>query len=209
MEALEAALGDAYEAVLCSLPRLTASYVESVKRHKSALFSQGSGQVAGHITEQVQRATMAFYAGSVSLAQKGADEIAWKCRVSLLEMVEKENLLSPKDEEAKALLRREGDLAVEVLAGAWDGSYLQMCVIIAFTQMKSSLDKRVSRTDCAVKMLTTLTRIDYDLTSPSFVTVYSRMLAVSAIFSIHVSLINFPTGPQRCFVLPALSQFTS
>ena len=124
-ESLEAALGESSDAVFRALPQLFASYIQSVKRHKGALFSQGSNQAPGHITEQVQRATMAFYAGFVSLAHMSVDVPAWQCRVSLLELVEKENLLSPKDEDAKALLRRDGELAIEVLSDAWDGLFLQ------------------------------------------------------------------------------------
>ncbi len=129
-EALDAASKEHSAVVLRCLPRLFESYVQSVKRHKGALFSQGSNQASGYLTEQVQRASMAFYATCDGLARSGADDVSWQTRVSLLEVVEKENLLSTKDEEAKALLRGDGDSAVEALAAARDGSYRHLPVLV-------------------------------------------------------------------------------
>ncbi|KAI0724331.1 Urb2/Npa2 family-domain-containing protein [Cerioporus squamosus] len=159
-EALEAASKEHSEVVLRCLPRIFESYVQTVKRHKGALFSQGSNQASGYLTEQVQRASMAFYAACDALARSGADDVSWQCRTSLLDVVERENLLSMKDEEAKALLRGDGDLAIEALAAARD-------------------EQRAARTECAVKILATLTRIDYDLMSTSFAAVFPRLAAVN------------------------------
>lgn len=179
-EALEAAMKEDSESALRCLPRLFASYVQSVKRHKGALFSQGSNQAAGHITEQVQRATMVSCEAFVSLARMSTDILGWQCRVSLLETVETEILLSPKDEEAKALLRREGDMAMDAVADAWDGLYLQLLVMTYFHSMQSVIESRVPLVDCAVKVLAILTRIDYDLMTPSLALVYPKMMAVSS-----------------------------
>ncbi|TFK90203.1 hypothetical protein K466DRAFT_574360 [Polyporus arcularius HHB13444] len=158
-EALEAASKEHSAVVLRCLPRLFESYVQSLKRHKGALFSQGSNQASGYLTEQVQRASMAFYATCDGLARSGTDDVSWQTRVSLLEVVEKENLLSTKDEEAKALLRGDGDLAVEALAAARD-------------------EQHAARTESAVKVLATLTRIDYDLISTSFAVLFPRLASV-------------------------------
>ncbi|TBU64845.1 Urb2/Npa2 family-domain-containing protein [Dichomitus squalens] len=159
LEALEDASIQSPAVVPCSIPRLFASYVRSVKRHKSALFGQGSSRAPGHILEQVQAASMVFYGTCNTLARKSADDASWQCLVSLLEVVERENVLSVEDEEAHTLLRGDGDLAVEALAVAWDESH-------------------ASRTDCALKILATLARIDYDLTSAAFAVIYPRLLAV-------------------------------
>ncbi|KAI1797672.1 Urb2/Npa2 family-domain-containing protein [Ganoderma leucocontextum] len=219
-EALENTSKDSPAVVLRSLPRLFASYVQNVKRHKGALFSQGSNQALGHITDEVQPAAMAFYATCNALARTRADDASWQCRVYLLEVVERETLLNSKDSEARMLLRRDGDLAVEALAAAWD-------------------ERHATRTDCAVKILATLTRIDYDLMSASFNVIYPRLLVIPCSISsalqylqllleydsktrdlpsaiVHVSeafsvphLERIPNGPHAAYQLACSSPLTS
>ena len=123
VEALERTMQASHEIVLRPLPRLFASYVQTVKRHKSALFGQGSSQVPGQIADQVQAAAMAFYSNLSTLTRAGGDDDFWRCRVSLLDVVEKENLFNPKDDGARILLRQDGDIAVETLNSAHDGQF--------------------------------------------------------------------------------------
>lgn len=124
-DALEDTLKESPAVLFRSLPRLFAAYVQNVKLHKGALFGQGSSQTPDHITDQVQAAAIAFYATCDALARTTTDDASWQCRVSLLEVVEREGLLNSKDSKAKMLLRQDGDLAVEALATAWDGSYIR------------------------------------------------------------------------------------
>ncbi|RPD63168.1 hypothetical protein L227DRAFT_573006 [Lentinus tigrinus ALCF2SS1-6] len=159
LEALEAASREHREVVLRCLPHIFESYVQNLKRYKGALFSQGSNQASGYLSEQVQRASMTFYASCDALARSGADDASWQCRVSLLDVVERENLLSTKDEEAKTLLRGDGDLAIEALATTRD-------------------EQHAARSESVVKILATLTRIDYDLMSTSFAVVFPRLAAI-------------------------------
>ncbi|KAI9066632.1 hypothetical protein FKP32DRAFT_1589329 [Trametes sanguinea] len=165
----DSALADAFEhilqvssdIVLRPLPRLFASYVQTIKRHKGALFGQGSNQASGQAADQLQAIAMGFYALCGTLARAVTDDVSWRCRVALLEVVEKENLFNAKDNDAKALLRQDGEVATETLSSAWD-------------------DQHASRTDAAVQILTLLTRIDYDLMSPSSAIVFPRLLAIPA-----------------------------
>ncbi|KAI0670121.1 Urb2/Npa2 family-domain-containing protein [Trametes maxima] len=159
--ALERILGTESRTVLRPLPRLFASYVQTVKRHKGALFGQGSSQSSGQVADQVQVASMAFHAVCDALARSGDDQEYWRCRVALLEVVERENLLSLKDEDAKTLLRQDGDIAVQALNTAWD-------------------DVRHSITDSAVKVLAALTHIDYDLMASSAAVIVPRLIAMPA-----------------------------
>ncbi|KAI0359178.1 hypothetical protein OH77DRAFT_1473878 [Trametes cingulata] len=158
-DALERTLTASPEIVLRPLPRLFASYVQTLKRHKGALFGQGSSQAPGQTADQLQAAAMAFYAACCTLTQSGEDDLSWPCRVALLAVVERENLLSLKDDAAKARLRRDGDMAVEALAAAWD-------------------ERHSSRTTNAVKVLASLTRIDYDLMAVSSAVVFPRLATV-------------------------------
>ena len=133
-DALENTLKDTPAVALRSFPRLFASYVQNLKRHKGALFGQASSQTPSHITDQVQARAMAFYATCTALAWTTTNDASWQCRVTLLEVVEREDLLNLNDNEARTLLRRDGDLAVEVLATAWDGSYIH-CLYPLHTQV--------------------------------------------------------------------------
>ncbi|KAH9890919.1 Urb2/Npa2 family-domain-containing protein [Cubamyces lactineus] len=164
VEALERTMQASYEIVLRPLPRLFASYVQTVKRHKSALFGQGSSQVPGQIAYQVQAAAMAFYSNLSTLTRAGGDDDFWRCRVSLLDVVEKENLFNPKDDEARILLRQDGDIAVETLNNAHDEAH-------------------TFRTDSAVQVLALLTRIDYDLMSTSAAVLFPRLVAIPSAIS--------------------------
>ncbi|KAH9921960.1 Urb2/Npa2 family-domain-containing protein [Epithele typhae] len=158
-EALMAVPPDCFEAVLRSLPMLFGSYVQSIKRHKNAIFSQGSSHAASHIAEQVQRAAMSLYADCISFARKVDDLPSWECRVLLLEVVERDNLVNAADEDSQALLGQERDSALQTLGDSWNEQYAQ-------------------RNDCAVKLLASLTRLDYDSTSPSFALVLPKMVAM-------------------------------
>ncbi|KAH9853182.1 Urb2/Npa2 family-domain-containing protein [Lenzites betulinus] len=158
-DSLERILATAPETVLRPLPRLFASYVQAVKRHKSALFGQGSSQAPGHVAEQLQAAAMAFYGTCDALARAGEEDAFWQCRVALLEVVERENLLNLKDENAKGLLRQDGDTAVGALTTPSDAQH-------------------PDRLDCAVKILAVLTRIDYDLMSARSAAIFPRLVAI-------------------------------
>ncbi|OSD05999.1 hypothetical protein PYCCODRAFT_1431820 [Trametes coccinea BRFM310] len=160
-DAFERILQVSSEIVLRPLPRLFASYVQTIKRHKGALFGQGSNQASGQVADQLQANAMGFYALCSTLARAGTDDVSWRCRVALLEVVEKENLFNAQDNDAKALLRQDGDVAAEWLSSAWD-------------------EQHAPRTGAAVQILTLLTRIDFDLMSPTSSIVLPRTLAVPA-----------------------------
>ncbi|KAI0768505.1 Urb2/Npa2 family-domain-containing protein [Trametes elegans] len=158
-DALERTRKDDPSSVLRPLPRLFSSYVHAMRRHKGALFGQGSSQAPGQVADQVQSAAMAFYGVCDALARAGEGDAYWRCRVALLEVVERENLFNPKDDDVKALLRQDGDLAVEALANAW-------------------VAQQTSRTDNAVKVLAGLTRVDYDLMAASSAVIFPRLIAI-------------------------------
>ncbi|KAL1952185.1 hypothetical protein VTO73DRAFT_1334 [Trametes versicolor] len=158
-ESLERTLKNLPGTVLRMLPRVFASYVQMVKRHKGALFGQGSSQAPGHTAEQLQIAAMVFYSCSAALACVGEDDASWQCRVALLEVVERENLFSPKDDDARAQLRLDGDAAADALSTAFD-------------------DQHLVRVDSAVKILSLLTRIEHDLMSVRSATILPRLAAI-------------------------------
>lgn len=108
--------------ILGSLPRLLKSFVQSIKRHRSVLFSQGSNQTPSETALPIQAAGMAFFTLCNSLLTKTDNgDLVWHARVLLLEIVVQENLFSAHDDHAALMLRSNGELANQALSSAWQG----------------------------------------------------------------------------------------
>ncbi|KAH9947654.1 Urb2/Npa2 family-domain-containing protein [Amylocystis lapponica] len=85
------------DVVFETLPRLFTSFVQSLKRHRSALFGQGSNQASSDTATQVQAAGMTFFTLCIDLLDMVADNDTWNTRIALLEMVHRENLFNVQD----------------------------------------------------------------------------------------------------------------
>ncbi|GBE78138.1 hypothetical protein SCP_0110210 [Sparassis crispa] len=153
------------ETVLTSFPRLFMSFMQSIKKHKSALFGHGSNQVPGDITKQVQGAGMAFFASCDNLLTEGKEsEQLWLTRIALLAVVDSENLYNVRDEHAVQLLKRSGQLAIDVLE---------------FASESRSNQRLFQRLNSAIELLSTLARIDYDIMSPALPAILPKLVAIS------------------------------
>ena len=110
---------------MASLPKLFEAFLHAIKRHKGALFSQGSNTGTAALTEQVQAAGMGFYALCDHLLSESTSskEAVWRTRVDLLGIVDIERLYNPRNEDNTVLLRSSCALAVEVLAAPPTGTY--------------------------------------------------------------------------------------
>ncbi|TFY69060.1 hypothetical protein EVJ58_g637 [Rhodofomes roseus] len=150
------------KAVLHALPLLLTSFVQSLKKNRNALFSQGSSNAAGHASMQVQPAGLAFYAlceNILDAAPTPDSTQIWDTRVALLETVDSESLYNPSDANGTEVLRNSGAMAVRVV------TYIQEDV--AF------LDK-------AEDVLAILTRIDYDLMAPELPVLWPALARTSS-----------------------------
>ncbi|PCH33433.1 hypothetical protein WOLCODRAFT_147530 [Wolfiporia cocos MD-104 SS10] len=161
--ALKAILNDMVlglpQVVLGALPRLLESFVQSVKRHKNALFGQGSNHAASNLTALVQAAGLAFLntcEGILLSADESEAGMVWNARLALLAIVDRENLYNSSDGNATNVLGQIGALAVANLQSSWQ-------------------EHRLLRTTAAVDILSALTRIDYDLMSPVLPTIWPRL----------------------------------
>jgi hypothetical protein len=79
--------------VLSCLPRLLASYVQAIQRHRGALFGQGLNQLPGAAYEDMQASALRFFASSESLLDAAeSDTQKWSIKAALLRVVDQEGL---------------------------------------------------------------------------------------------------------------------
>ncbi|KAF9821856.1 hypothetical protein IEO21_00286 [Rhodonia placenta] len=142
------------------LPRLLRSFIQSVRRHKTALFSQGSNRATDNVVAQVQGAGTTFYAMCDELVTRAGNiepVRIWETRIKCLAIVEEERLHSVGNDSLNQILRQNGDTALEALRGSWGEQHAQ-------------------RVDAAMEILSVLTRIDYDIVSPTLPSVWQRLI---------------------------------
>ncbi len=110
------------DTVLHSLPCLFTSYVQNTRRHRSALYGQGSNQQHGASLQHARRAAISFFASCDSLlGRANSSELGWKTRLALLRAVAAENLHIVNDENTNTVLRGTGEHAVEAIVSAIRG----------------------------------------------------------------------------------------
>ncbi|KAF7982078.1 hypothetical protein HWV62_30382 [Athelia sp. TMB] len=140
--------------VLSILPRLMYSFVHTIRKQRGALFAGGSNGGI-HALVEVRRTGMGFFGSCLGLLDiLNEVETIWETKVKLLQIVDTENLFvdGGADADGELLLKSTSDGALEALAG---GS-----------------------TTCAIRALSVLTRIDYDLVDPA--KIFSRLLLTPA-----------------------------
>ncbi|KAG6891425.1 hypothetical protein C0992_007204 [Termitomyces sp. T32_za158] len=152
------------------LPRLFASYIESLKKHRGALVSQSSSQIPGSANAEIQTQGMQFLAGCLSLLDLHEHSAkTWSARVALVKVVDKENLFDRGNPEAAMVFDSVIRHALE------------------------SLDIRTAinvLADYGIECLSTLARIDYDMVVPLVPQVLPKLLLISQM-PVHTSYLDF------------------
>ncbi|KAH7921149.1 hypothetical protein BV22DRAFT_1038989 [Leucogyrophana mollusca] len=144
--------------VLVILPRLFLSFVQCVRKHRGALFSQSSTQQSGRSVEDVKSAGMGFFASCDSLMDLTSNgEQTWRTRTALLAIVDQEKLLGQFQPESQQTLLRSRELAVGVLVAAWKV-------------------EQAAITNLATDVLSALIQIDYDLVQPALSRILPRTI---------------------------------
>ncbi|RDB29584.1 hypothetical protein Hypma_015277 [Hypsizygus marmoreus] len=155
LEAVACAVSS-HTSIVAVLPRLFSSYIEAIKKHRGALFSQGSNQLPGSATEELCSTGMQFFAVCESLLGRMEQNAhAWAARVALLSLVDQERLFHQKQPSAELALNR---IVNEALA-ALDQSHGESDLIAH-----------------AVECLSALARIDYDLVIPALPRILPKIL---------------------------------
>ncbi|KIM48444.1 hypothetical protein M413DRAFT_440178 [Hebeloma cylindrosporum] len=151
VESLEKIFSTDGDLVMQNLPILLAQYISANKKHRGALFSQGSQAQSGASLDELHETGMRFFSlilGLVKDSNQGCQ--AWQTRVLLLQIVERENIFSSKQLDSQITFNRILELILVALNDGWKQDYLE-------------------RTSLAVQCLSTIAKIDFDLVIP-FVT---------------------------------------
>ncbi|TFK57438.1 hypothetical protein OE88DRAFT_1651155 [Heliocybe sulcata] len=165
------------ETVTRNVPDLFLSYVQAIKRHRSADFGSGSsGQANAGLVGQIQGAGLRFFvACDVILRDSPEDSpAAWTARVRLLQIVEQEALFGGQvqgfgssgetDEEAHLMLKQIVTDAIKILESV--------------TGAEEDATTALLKMDLAVQCITVSVKIDYELVSPSISRLLQALLAL-------------------------------
>jgi hypothetical protein len=97
------------------LPHILILFVRSTKRHRLALYPQGSNRGTEGFADR-----MAFFASCHSLLNRTvALEKTWSTRLALLSIVEKESLFSTTQRDNEESLKQVAELAIAALDHLW------------------------------------------------------------------------------------------
>ncbi|KAF8350279.1 hypothetical protein F5887DRAFT_944597 [Amanita rubescens] len=138
--------------VISALPRLFSSFLQAIKKYRTTLFGQGSNQLPGTGTNELNAAGMYFFIRCQSLLGDDQSSLdAWMTRNALLDIVRENNLLNRPLPDVELAINQIGDLAIEALG-------------------------QPSVTLPAIDCLSTIARIDYDLVLPSLPRILPQLL---------------------------------
>ncbi|KAF5377547.1 hypothetical protein D9615_005195 [Tricholomella constricta] len=155
-ETLALVLSSSNLEIYAVLPRLFSSYIDSIKKYRGALVSQGSTQLPGALNAEIQSSGMQFFASCLTLLDARENSAqSWSTRVTLLSLVNQESLFNRTQEDAKIHLNR-------VIAQA-----------LATLEVKTGDGSLVIY---AIESLSALARIDYDLIIPLVPRILPKLL---------------------------------
>jgi hypothetical protein len=92
------------------LPRIFVSYLHAIKKHRNALFGQGSDSLKA--ASDLKFAGIGFFTSC--LASLDGSEVAWEVRRKLLDIVDQENLVGMDE---NGVVESNVELAVNTLGG--------------------------------------------------------------------------------------------
>ncbi|KAF9451771.1 hypothetical protein P691DRAFT_698549 [Macrolepiota fuliginosa MF-IS2] len=150
--------------VLIVIPRLFLSYAQMVKRYRSAVFNQSSNAGGAALNDEVNAASMRFFAncevGVSGVGKDAAKEVGvWEARLGLLETVLDEKLFNVQQEDAVVVLNKIIEDGVSISSSSWqDGS-------------KDAISS-------AIKCLHKIGQIDCDLLLPSLPRIFPSLLPI-------------------------------
>ncbi|KAJ7597284.1 Urb2/Npa2 family-domain-containing protein [Mycena floridula] len=142
--------------VLVTLPRLFSSFIQSVKKHRAAIFSQGSSIQSSESSLTAFHAMgMRFFASCAPLLENDRFPVeTWTARTNLLALVHQENLFVYQSESV-GVFGRTTELALSILA---------------------STDSQIHVASLSIDCISCLLKIDYQLVAPILPIVLPRFL---------------------------------
>lgn len=108
--------------VMQNLPNILAQYISANKKHKGALFGQGSQTQPGASLDELHETGMRFFTSILGLVNDSKQDCrAWQTRALLLQIVERENIFSSKQLDSQMTFNRILELALVALSDGWKG----------------------------------------------------------------------------------------
>ncbi|KAJ3571342.1 hypothetical protein NP233_g3811 [Leucocoprinus birnbaumii] len=157
-------------AVLSVLPRIFLSYVQGIKKHRGAVFSQSSKIGGAALNDEVNAASMRFFANceAVVVGEGVGDDPSikgsevWEARLRLLEGVFEEKLFTIRQDDASMALGAIVEDAIVALGHSWKDEFRDVISPV-------------------VKCLTKIGQIDCDLLLPSIPRILPPLLPISTV----------------------------
>ncbi|KAF9480438.1 hypothetical protein BDN70DRAFT_931712 [Pholiota conissans] len=137
-------------------------YIQAIRKHRGALFSQGSSQSQGASLDELHEYGTQFFISLLGLVQESErDTLAWTTRASLLEVVDKENLFNRKQPDMQRSLK-----------------HLLECILMSPNEGRK--EDQPECTEPAVQCLSIVSHIDYDLVLPYVPRILPLLFQISA-----------------------------
>ena len=121
VESLEKMSSTDGDLVLQNLPNIIAQYISANKKHRGALFSQGSQTQPGASLDEFRETGMHFFTLLMGLVNSKQDCRAWQTRALLLRIVEQENMFSSKQLDSQMMFNQILELILVALSDGWKG----------------------------------------------------------------------------------------
>jgi hypothetical protein len=108
--------------IMQNLPNILAQYISANKKHRGALFSQGSQTQPGASLDELRETGMRFFTLILGLVNDSKQNCrAWQTRALLLQNVERENIFSTQQSDSQITFTRILELVLVALSDGWKG----------------------------------------------------------------------------------------
>jgi hypothetical protein len=122
VESLEKISSTDGDLVLQNLPNILAQYISGIKRHRGALFSQGSQTQPGASLDELHKTGMHFFTSFLGLVNDSRQDCrAWRARAFLIQIVDRENLFNREQLDSQMTFNRILELILVALSDGWKG----------------------------------------------------------------------------------------
>jgi hypothetical protein len=111
------------EIVIESLPQIYGHYIHSLKKHRGALFGQGPLHSEGTASDEFLSAGVRFFVACEGiLRDQDQTSRVWAIRISLLQIVNQENLFHRNQPDTQVALNQLIETSLTALDDSWEGT---------------------------------------------------------------------------------------
>jgi hypothetical protein len=110
------------ELVMETLPQIYDHYIHSLKKHRGALFGQGSQHYGGTALDELHGAGIRFFISCEGMLRDDQTSVVWATRIALLQIVNQENLFYRKQPDTQVVLDQLLQTSLTALNDSWQGT---------------------------------------------------------------------------------------